>query len=251
MSRKMIVPRLAASALATAMVAGLATAAQAQSPPEVEIQCQYFTGQSDPLTILNKVTEPFNLLLVAAEQNSDQSKLTKGAALAETDGESGIVFADSDVVNSGSFWAELDARLKATEFQEDLFCADSARVRGVGHLNVDTDEATGVDWLIRSNSKLDGSKSSATLEDCVAEGGDTGLEDEACSVHRVKAALRITAQGARNNESLKYDRFTVNQKDIFEAYEGVGPEKGQDVILLCSCAVYEPPIVPEEPIVEE
>jgi hypothetical protein len=128
--------------------------------------------------------------------------------------------------------AEVDVKLKDTS-DGDLSCAHTAQVRGLGELEVVDEE---IDWLIRSNSKLDGRKRTGILGNCdgvLSPGG-------ACSVHRVNAGLKITAQGVRNNGGLKYDRFNLNQRDIFEAVEGLPPTNGEGVVLVCSC----------EPIVE-
>lgn len=223
MDHEVSLSRITAAVLATGMVAGLATAVQAQSVPLLEpIQCQYWTGQNDPLTLLSEVTAPFNIDVIAVQENNSQTRLLKAT------GRATVEFEESDVVDEGTFEVEIDATLKATTDEPNLVCANTAKVRGVGDLVADTDDADGAHLLIRDGSKLDGSKRLGTLADCA-------FNEESCSVHKVKASLRITTQDERSNGSAKYDSFTVKQDEIFEAYEGALPTQGQNLVLLCGC----------------
>lgn len=215
MSRKTVLSRTGAGALAMGMAAGFAAAAQAQT-----LTCKYITGQVDPLVATNDVTDEFEVPISVTESNSNATRLAKASGIAIT------TFNAVGEIEGGVFAAEVDAKLKDTD-DADFSCANSARVRGVGGAFVTGEES---DWVIRSNSKLDGRKRSGTSNcSAVLTVGGT------CSVHRVNAGLRITAQGRRNNDTPKIDRFNLNQEDIFEAVEGQPPMNGEDVVLVCSC----------------
>lgn len=254
MPYRIVLSRFAASALAIGAVADFTTVAQAQPEVETTLMCKYIdVTTEDPLGFGEDVTDAFPVPVFAVEGNSDMTELKKASGPAE------VTFAvadDDPPITSGMFFAEVDAKLKDLETLDGLFgCANSARVRGNGYLvvseAVQTEaEVLSPNWVIRDSSRLDGSKVSAYLgtgEDDV-EGcpGDVGSP---CSVHRVKASLKITAQGEKGNGDLKYERSTLNQKDIFEAYEGARPEKGQDLVLVCGC-VDLPDVVVVEPDLE-
>jgi hypothetical protein len=216
MGRTLSTARTATAVLAASAVAGLALSTQAQT-----LNCQYITGQVDPLAALHDVTDEFEIPISVIETNRSATRLSKASGTAI------MRFNEVGELDGGVFAAEVDAKLKETDDQ-DFVCMDSVQVRGVGAAAVVGEDA---DWVLRSNSRLDGRKRSGTLSSC----GSVLSVGGPCSVHRVSAGLHITAQGQRNNDSPKYDRFNRNQKDIFEAVEGQPPANGEDLVLVCSC----------------
>ncbi|MEM7022149.1 MAG: hypothetical protein AAF637_06095 [Pseudomonadota bacterium] len=220
----MALQRIAVTTLVASVAAVLAVPAHAQ---DAELQCQYLTVTTDPISVVNEITPVFDVTIRALETNKNETKLTKATGLAGD--EDGVEFEENGVVLGGNFFAEVDAKLKATD-APDITCADTAKVSGVGQLVVDDDDVE--TWVIRDGSRLDGKTRLFTAATC-PDDFDPLLGDN-CSVHPVKASLRVTAQGERGNGSLKYERSTLNQKDIIAATNDEDQD-ADELVLACSC----------------
>jgi hypothetical protein len=214
MYSKMTTSIILKAALALALVGGFASTASAQ----VGVTCQYFTGQFDPLSIQSAVTDSFWVPATAVQTNSQLTKIIKASGIAEAE------LNEVGAIDGGFLVAEVDAKFKQLNNDPSTTCPNSATVRGAGELVV-----AGETLALRFNSQMSGKPRVGTIAV-----GPVG-ENEINSIHRVNASLRFTAQGTRNNDSLRFDRGTVNTKGVYEAVEGSPPGTDEDVLLICTC----------------
>jgi hypothetical protein len=214
MFSKMTASLLGTGILSLTLVGGFATTASAQ----LGVFCQYFTGQFDPLAIQNEISEPFWVPATAAQTNSQLTRILKASGVAEAE------LNELGAVDGGFLVAEVQANFKQLNNDSSTTCPNNATVRGAGELVV-----AGETLALRYNSQMNGRTRVGTVSN-----GPVG-ENEINSIHRVNASLRYTAQGERNNGSLRFDRGTINTAGVYEAFEGSPRETDEDVLLICTC----------------